>query len=105
MLQTWTSAQVRAAEEQRIEGERVAAEAAAQAAADEAARQAQAAADAEAARVAAEAAAAKAEAPAAAVYYQNCDAVRAAGADPIYAGQPGYSGKLDCDGDGVACEK
>jgi len=36
---------------------------------------------------------------------ENCDAVRAAGADPIYAGQPGYSGKLDCDGDGVACEK
>ena len=28
----------------------------------------------------------------------------AAGADPIYAGQPGYSRKLDRDGDGVACE-
>ncbi|MEN0129585.1 MAG: DUF1524 domain-containing protein [Brevundimonas sp.] len=38
------------------------------------------------------------------VYYQNCDAVRAAGADPIYAGDPGYSRKLDRDGDGVACE-
>jgi micrococcal nuclease len=38
------------------------------------------------------------------VYYANCTAVRAAGADPIYAGQPGYSSKLDRDGDGVACE-
>ena len=38
------------------------------------------------------------------VYYANCSAVRAAGADPIYAGQPGYSRKLDRDGDGVACE-
>jgi hypothetical protein len=28
----------------------------------------------------------------------------AAGAAPIYAGQPGYSGKLDRDGDGVGCE-
>ncbi|PXW31319.1 UNVERIFIED_CONTAM: excalibur calcium-binding domain-containing protein [Williamsia faeni] len=37
-------------------------------------------------------------------YYQNCTAVRAAGAAPIYAGQPGYSSKLDRDGDGVACE-
>lgn len=37
-------------------------------------------------------------------YYQNCTAVRAAGVDPIYAGQPGYSLKLDRDGDGVACE-
>lgn len=38
------------------------------------------------------------------VYYANCSAVRAAGADPIYEGDPGYSGKLDRDGDGVACE-
>lgn len=42
------------------------------------------------------------EAPSA--YYANCAAVRAAGAAPIYAGQPGYSSKLDRDGDGVACE-
>ena len=41
---------------------------------------------------------------AASVYYANCSAVRAAGADPIYAGQPGYSRKLDRDGDGIACE-
>ena len=39
------------------------------------------------------------------VYYKNCDAVRKAHADPLYAGQPGYSRKLDRDGDGVACEK
>ncbi len=37
-------------------------------------------------------------------YYANCSAVRAAGADPIYRGDPGYSSKLDRDGDGVACE-
>lgn len=38
------------------------------------------------------------------VYYANCTAVRAAGADPIRRGDPGYSRKLDRDGDGVACE-
>lgn len=38
------------------------------------------------------------------VYYQNCTAVRDAGAAPIYDGDPGYSSKLDRDGDGVACE-
>ncbi|MBH5317780.1 excalibur calcium-binding domain-containing protein [Paenibacillus sp. GSMTC-2017] len=38
------------------------------------------------------------------VYYKNCTAVRDAGADPIYEGDPGYSNKLDRDGDGVACE-
>lgn len=43
-------------------------------------------------------------APAPAPYYANCTAVRAAGKAPIYAGQPGYSRKLDRDGDGVACE-
>lgn len=37
-------------------------------------------------------------------YYANCDAVRAAGKDPIRVGQPGYSRKLDRDGDGVGCE-
>lgn len=39
------------------------------------------------------------------VFYKNCSAVRAAGADPIYEGEPGYSRKLDRDGDGVACER
>ena len=38
------------------------------------------------------------------VYYANCAAVRAAGADPIRTGDPGYSRKLDRDGDGVGCE-
>jgi len=39
------------------------------------------------------------------VYYDNCTAVRAAGAAPLYAGQPGYeTPRLDRDGDGVACE-
>jgi hypothetical protein len=38
------------------------------------------------------------------VYYPNCTAARAAGAAPIRRGAPGYSGKLDRDGDGVACE-
>lgn len=43
-------------------------------------------------------------APGGNVYYANCDAVRAAGAAPLYAGQPGYRPNLDRDGDGVACE-
>ena len=38
------------------------------------------------------------------VYYRNCDAARAAGAAPIYRGQPGYRPALDRDNDGVACE-
>ena len=38
-------------------------------------------------------------------YYPNCTAAKAAGAVPIYRNQPGYSTKLDRDGDGVACEK
>ena len=37
------------------------------------------------------------------VYYQNCDAARAAGKAPLYRGQPGYSTKLDRDKDGIAC--
>nr|WP_245348346.1 excalibur calcium-binding domain-containing protein [Paeniglutamicibacter psychrophenolicus] len=37
-------------------------------------------------------------------YYKNCTAVRNAGAAPIFRGEPGYSRKLDRDGDGVACE-
>ena len=45
-----------------------------------------------------------AEAPSTGASYANCAAARAAGAAPLYAGQPGYSSKLDRDGDGVACE-
>lgn len=37
-------------------------------------------------------------------YYPNCAAARADGAAPIRKGDPGYSRKLDRDGDGVACE-
>jgi hypothetical protein len=43
--------------------------------------------------------------PVGSVFYKNCGAVRAAGAAPLYRGQPGYSASLDPDGDGVACDK
>jgi hypothetical protein len=39
-----------------------------------------------------------------AVHYANCDAVRAAGAAPIHAGDPGWQQKFDRDKDGVGCE-
>lgn len=39
-----------------------------------------------------------------AAYYANCSAARAAGAAPVRRGDPGYSSKLDRDGDGVGCE-
>jgi hypothetical protein len=38
------------------------------------------------------------------VYYENCDAARAADAAPVYRGDPGYGTHLDRDGDGAACE-
>lgn len=38
------------------------------------------------------------------VYYENCAAVIAAGAAPIYRGQLGYRPALDHDGDGIGCE-
>jgi hypothetical protein len=38
------------------------------------------------------------------VYYKNCTAARAAGAAPVYAGQPGYGSHLDRDRDGIGCE-
>ncbi|MGW6719388.1 excalibur calcium-binding domain-containing protein [Streptomyces sp. NPDC054995] len=38
------------------------------------------------------------------VYYENCDAARAAGAAPLLRGDPGYREELDREGDGVACE-
>ena len=40
-----------------------------------------------------------------AVYYENCTAVKAAGAAPIMQGEAGYRSALDRDGDGVACDK
>ncbi|CAM3264918.1 Metal-dependent hydrolase, beta-lactamase superfamily II [Deinococcus saxicola] len=42
--------------------------------------------------------------PSGGVVYPNCAAVRAAGRAPLLVGQPGYSRKLDRDGDGRACE-
>lgn len=83
--------------------------AAEKAAADQAAAQqvaAQKAAEAAAQQAAQQAAAKPApvvQAPAPA-YYANCAAAKAAGAAPLYAGQPGYSTGLDRDRDGVACE-
>jgi micrococcal nuclease len=38
-------------------------------------------------------------------YYANCSAAKAAGAAPLYRGEPGYRSALDRDGDGVACER
>ncbi|WP_162254984.1 excalibur calcium-binding domain-containing protein, partial [Paenibacillus sp. Soil522] len=38
------------------------------------------------------------------VYYANCTAVREADKAPLHRGDPGYSKKLDRDGDGYACE-
>ena len=38
------------------------------------------------------------------VYYRNCAAARAAGAAPVYRGDPGYGSHLDRDDDGVGCE-
>jgi hypothetical protein len=37
-------------------------------------------------------------------YYPSCKAARAAGVTPIRRGSPGYSARLDRDGDGIACE-
>mgnify|MGYP000506297983 CR=1 FL=1 len=37
-------------------------------------------------------------------YYANCADAWAAGAAPIYRGEPGYREKLDRDNDGIACE-
>lgn len=40
----------------------------------------------------------------AAASFRNCAAARAAGAAPLYRGQPGYGAHMDGDGDGIACE-
>jgi len=49
-------------------------------------------------------AAPEAEPASSSVSYQNCTAVKAAGAAPIKAGDPGWDTKFDRDGDGVGCE-
>ncbi|WP_051967759.1 thermonuclease family protein [Brevibacillus thermoruber] len=38
------------------------------------------------------------------VFNANCSEARAAGAVPLYRGEPGYRSKLDRDNDGIACE-
>jgi len=38
------------------------------------------------------------------VLFRHCGEARAAGAAPIYRGQPGYRPEMDSDGDGIACE-
>ncbi|GAA1650376.1 thermonuclease family protein [Georgenia ruanii] len=104
--------QERLAEERRVaeEAARKAAEEAERMAAEEAARKA-----AEDAARAAAAAPSRPSSPAPApapqpkpapanVYYKNCAAARAAGAAPVYRGEPGYAPHLDRDGDGVGCE-
>lgn len=42
--------------------------------------------------------------PASGTYFRNCKEAWAAGAAPIYRGQPGYRPEMDGDGDGIACE-
>lgn len=37
-------------------------------------------------------------------YYINCNLARSESRTPLFAGQPGYSLRLDDDGDGLACE-
>lgn len=46
----------------------------------------------------------RANTPQPGAYYRNCDAARAAGVAPLYAGEPGYRDSMDGDGDGIACE-
>ena len=91
------AAQQAAAEQAAAEQAAAAQAAAAQAAAEQAARDA-------AARQAVPAPAPAAPAPSS-VYYANCAAAKAAGAAPLYAGQPGYRPAMDGDSDGVACER
>ncbi|MDH6284118.1 GmrSD restriction endonuclease domain-containing protein [Prescottella agglutinans] len=43
-------------------------------------------------------------APSSGASFGSCKEARAAGAAPLRRGEPGYSSKLDRDGDGVACE-
>ena len=42
--------------------------------------------------------------PASSWSYRNCREARAAGAAPLYLGQPGYGSHMDGDNDGIACE-
>lgn len=42
--------------------------------------------------------------PVSQIFWQNCSQARAAGAAPIYVGEPGYRPGPDRDDDGIACE-
>ncbi len=42
--------------------------------------------------------------PKAGDFWFGCREARRAGVTPIYAGEPGYSAKMDGDSDGIACE-
>lgn len=44
------------------------------------------------------------QAPAQNVHFKNCSEAKAAGAAPLYEGEPGYRPGLDRDKDGIACE-
>jgi hypothetical protein len=46
----------------------------------------------------------RANTPPPGAYYPGCNAARAAGVAPLYAGEPGYRPEMDGDGDGIACE-
>lgn len=95
------TAAAKAAKEAAAAKTKAAARAAAIAAASKAADDAAAAA---AAKAADAVAAAPPPPPDASVYYANCTAVRAAGAAPIYPGDPGFQSKFDRDKDGIGCE-
>ncbi|MFD0046179.1 excalibur calcium-binding domain-containing protein [Pseudarthrobacter scleromae] len=106
------AAAAQAAAEKAAADKAAADQAAAQQAAAEQAAAAQAAAAQAAAEQAARDAAARQAAPVApaapapsSVYYANCAAAKAAGAAPLYRGQPGYRPGMDGDSDGVACER
>ncbi|MGF7156432.1 excalibur calcium-binding domain-containing protein [Novosphingobium gossypii] len=36
--------------------------------------------------------------------FPGCNEVRRLGLDPLYSNEPGYSIRMDGDGDGIACE-
>ncbi|WP_443972079.1 excalibur calcium-binding domain-containing protein [Sphingobium sp. CR28] len=36
--------------------------------------------------------------------FSGCNEVRARGLDPLHSYEPGYSERMDGDGDGIACE-
>ena len=42
--------------------------------------------------------------PAVSGVFPNCSAARAAGADPVLRGEPGFGSHLDADDDGIGCE-